>query len=250
MAISASAIGRLTTARSVEPCAPMFMNAVMIPHTVPNSPMNGVMLAVVARNVTRFSSLLTSTDEARSSARSTAARLFKVGRGAGAPGLAARLLREPKLGGQLGIAGLEHPDQRTERERRADGLHFRELRALAEHLEECRGLLLDPAERPPLVENDPPRNHREEQQEHHHELDDRAGGKNQVGKISGSSSSRRSTALELQCQDKRSRRRQQALRIKFHGECAAGRARFRATVTRHGKYCQTHDTMAVPRSPE
>ena len=55
----------------------MFMNAVMMPHTVPNSPMNGVMLAVVARNVTRFSSLFTSIDDARSSARSTAVRLFK-----------------------------------------------------------------------------------------------------------------------------------------------------------------------------
>ena len=38
----------------------------MIPHTVPNRPMNGVMLAVVARKGTRFSSLLTSTDDARS----------------------------------------------------------------------------------------------------------------------------------------------------------------------------------------
>ena len=56
----------------------------MMPHTVPNRPMNGVMLAVVARKGTRFSSLLTSTDEARSKARSTAARLFKVGRAGGA----------------------------------------------------------------------------------------------------------------------------------------------------------------------
>jgi hypothetical protein len=38
------------------------------PHTVPNSPMNGVMLAVVARNGTRFSSLPTSALVARSSA--------------------------------------------------------------------------------------------------------------------------------------------------------------------------------------
>ena len=89
VAISASAMGPLTTARSVEPCEPMFMKAVMIPHTVPNRPMNGVMLAVVARNVSRFSSLATSMDEARSSARSTAVMLFKVGRTAGVAGLAA-----------------------------------------------------------------------------------------------------------------------------------------------------------------
>ena len=70
--------GVLTTARSVEPCGPMFMKAVMIPHTVPNSPMKGVMLAVVARNVTRFSNLFTSMDEARSSARSTAVILLRL----------------------------------------------------------------------------------------------------------------------------------------------------------------------------
>ena len=84
VAMSASAMPGATTARSVEPWAPMFEKADMMPQTVPNRPMNGVMLAVVARNVTRFSSLLTSADEARSNARSTAARLFKVGRGAGA----------------------------------------------------------------------------------------------------------------------------------------------------------------------
>ena len=65
----------------------MFEKADMMPQTVPNRPMNGVMLAVVARNVTRFSSLFTSADEARNNARSTAARLFRVGRGAAAPGL-------------------------------------------------------------------------------------------------------------------------------------------------------------------
>src|SRR5262245_45623826 len=76
-----------TTARSVEPCAPMFENADMMPHTVPNRPMNGVMLAVVARKVTDFSSLFNSAEEARSKARSTAARLLRVGRGAGVAGL-------------------------------------------------------------------------------------------------------------------------------------------------------------------
>ncbi len=65
----------------------MLWNDIMIPHTVPNSPMNGVMLATVARKGRRFSSLLTSTDEARSNARSTAARLFKVGRTAAVSGL-------------------------------------------------------------------------------------------------------------------------------------------------------------------
>ena len=61
----------------------------MIPQTVPKRPTNGVMLAVVARKGTRFSSLFTSTVDARSKARSTAVRLRKVGRGAGLPGLPA-----------------------------------------------------------------------------------------------------------------------------------------------------------------
>src|SRR3954469_5776977 len=60
----------------------------VIPTTVPNSPMNGATLATVARNGTRFSSLLISTVAARNNARSTAARLLRVGRGAGPDGLA------------------------------------------------------------------------------------------------------------------------------------------------------------------
>jgi hypothetical protein len=78
-----------TTERPALPAPAMSWNDVMIPHTVPNSPMNGVMLAVVARNITRCSSLFISTVVARRSARSTASRLFSVGRPAGAPGLAA-----------------------------------------------------------------------------------------------------------------------------------------------------------------
>ena len=58
----------------------------MMPHTVPNSPMYGVMLAVVARKMSRFSSRETSVPAARSSARSSASRLFSVGRDAAAAG--------------------------------------------------------------------------------------------------------------------------------------------------------------------
>jgi len=76
-----------TTPRFVEPVWPIPWNADMIPMTVPNRPMNGVMLAVVARNGTHFSSLATSTIVARSSARSSASRLLNVGRGAPAAGL-------------------------------------------------------------------------------------------------------------------------------------------------------------------
>ena len=80
VAMSASAIGVPTTPRLVEPVCPMLRNAVMIPQTVPNSPMNGATLAVVASSGSRRSSLLTSTTDARISERSTAVRLLRVGR--------------------------------------------------------------------------------------------------------------------------------------------------------------------------
>ena len=129
------------------PAAPMFWKAIMMPHTVPNSPMNGVMLAVVARNGTRFSSLFTSTVDARSSARSTRRGSSGWTRRQRLPGLCASRLRLPQLRVQLGVAGLKHADQRAVRERRTDGLHLGELAALAEHVEERRGLALERAER-------------------------------------------------------------------------------------------------------
>ena len=75
------------TERLVAPVWLIFWNASRIPHTVPKRPMNGEALAIVARKVTFFSSLLTSTADARSNARSTAARLFRIGRAAGVAGL-------------------------------------------------------------------------------------------------------------------------------------------------------------------
>ena len=134
----------------------------MMPHTVPNSPMNGVMLAVVARNGTRCSSLVISTAVARSSARSTASRLLRVGRaGSRRPAWPASASVRAQLRVQLGIAGLEQPDQRAGRQRRADRLHLGELAALAEDAEEGRGLALGAPERPDLVKDDRPRRRRE-----------------------------------------------------------------------------------------
>ena len=62
----------------------MPMKLFMMPHTVPNRPMNGVTLAVVARKLTRRSSRVASTVAARASARDSESRLFTVGREAGA----------------------------------------------------------------------------------------------------------------------------------------------------------------------
>ena len=49
MAMSASAMPGATTARLAEPWDPMAWKELMIPTTVPNRPMNGPALAVVAR---------------------------------------------------------------------------------------------------------------------------------------------------------------------------------------------------------
>src|SRR4029434_10737694 len=55
VAISPSAIGCATTPRLVLPADAIPWNAITIPHTVPNNPMNGVLLAVGATNGTRGS---------------------------------------------------------------------------------------------------------------------------------------------------------------------------------------------------
>ena len=73
-------VGTPTTSRLVDPVSPMLRNAIMMPHTVPNSPMNGATLAVVASSGIRRSSLFSSTTDARVSDRSTAVKLFRVGR--------------------------------------------------------------------------------------------------------------------------------------------------------------------------
>src|SRR5205809_225270 len=84
----ASEMPGATTARLAEPMRPMSSNAVMIPQTVPKSPMNGVTLAVVARKLRRRSRRVTSTVAARASERERDSRLLTVGRGADAPGAA------------------------------------------------------------------------------------------------------------------------------------------------------------------
>ena len=164
VAISASAMPGPTVARFVEPVRPMRWNVIRIPHTVPNRPMNGATLAIVARNGTRFSSLFTSTAAARSSARSTAARLLRIGRGAASPGLAA-CAGDPELRVQLRVASLKHADERTGRQRRADRLHFGELRAAAKDVEKRRRLSPDGPIRQRLLKDDRPRNNRQQNQD-------------------------------------------------------------------------------------
>jgi hypothetical protein len=57
----------------------MSANAFMIPTTVPNRPMNGLTLAVVARKLTRRSRRVASTVAARASERESDSRLRMTG---------------------------------------------------------------------------------------------------------------------------------------------------------------------------
>ena len=65
----------------------------------------------------------------------------------------------------LGVAGLEHADERACGQRRADGLHFGELAAPAEDVEERRGLALDASDTTASLEDDRPRDDREQDQD-------------------------------------------------------------------------------------
>ena len=119
-------------------------------------------LAVVARKLSRRSMRVTSTVAARASERESDSRLLTVGRAA-APGGAGR--RPAHLLVDLEVAGLEDADERARAQLRADGVHLRELAALAEDLEERRRLRVRAVERDPLVEDDRPRDQGEDEQE-------------------------------------------------------------------------------------
>ena len=148
------------------PVAPMPWNALMMPHTVPNSPMNGVMLAVVARNGTRRSSLLTST---RRRAQQRAVDARRGSSALDAPRRRARTVRAagagllPQLRVQLRVAGLEDPDERARRraiwQTACTSENLLLLRKTSRNVAVCRS---DAAERPQLVEDDAPGDDREE----------------------------------------------------------------------------------------
>ena len=86
----------------------MSRNAIMMPITVPNRPMNGAAEPVVARNGTIDSSLVISVGRARRSARS----MFSRSPSSRWPARWRGRWRRPALGalqlGQLDVAGAEH----------------------------------------------------------------------------------------------------------------------------------------------
>ena len=177
MAISASAMpGRDRRSRLDEPGAPMFWNELMIPHTVPNSPMNGVMLAVVARNGTRrleLRHLHRRRAQQRPIDRVQALQCWTSG---GRRRLwPARAATAAQLRVQLRVARLKQSDERALPRDRADRLHLGELAALAEHLQKRGRLALSAPERPELVKDDAPGNSREEQQDQQNDFGQRAG---------------------------------------------------------------------------
>ena len=134
--------------------------------------MYGVIDAVVARNDTRCSSFATSVVDARSNARSTASRLLKVGRAAGAPGLASAGAAQLRV--ELRVSGLKQPDERA----RAPGC--RTPPALPRSGCSCgrrrgtRRLLRRASKLQLLVDDDAPRHRGEQQQHDEHDLHDEA----------------------------------------------------------------------------
>jgi len=155
VAISASAMPGATTPRLVDPTLAMRWNDVMMPQTVPNSPMKGEMLAVVASTDSHRSIFVTSTAAARSSARSPTrgSSVLDVRRGLAD----CRSVAPPaaQLRVQLGIARLKMPAAGWH-QRSAYGMHLGELRAAAEHVQEPRGLALDPIENAQSVKDNAP----------------------------------------------------------------------------------------------
>ncbi len=155
--MSASAIPGATTPRLVDPTLAMRWNDVMMPQTVPNSPMNGVMLAVVARMDIRRSSLETSTVAARSSARSTELRLFKVGR-AGAPaGLAAFVAAWRSCVFSSAYPAWKIPTSGLLSNVRQTACTSENFAASPEDVEEPHRVVVGASERPQFLKDDRPR---------------------------------------------------------------------------------------------
>ena len=171
VAISASAMPGPTVLRLDEPVAPICRNELMIPHTVPNSPMNGRDARGRREKRHRLSSFVISTVVARSSARSTASRLFRVGRPAAGDGFCGVGLRRP-------AAARSAPRSRTGTARRAGCPRASgQTACTSENLLLFRNTSRNVAvwrssapERPELVEDDPPGGGREQQQDQQERL--------------------------------------------------------------------------------
>ena len=130
------------------------------------------MLAVVARNDTCFSSLLTSIDrgaQQRPIHRREALQCWTTGwRRRGLGPLATSGLDCLQLRRQFGVAGLKQADERTRGERAAHRLDFRELVAAAKDFEELRSLLSAIAETTTAYEDDAPRHNRDHPKDEQH----------------------------------------------------------------------------------
>src|SRR5262249_55034720 len=122
--------------------------------------------------------------------------------------------RLAQLGGELRVAGLEQPDERTLGERPAHRLDFGELVAPAKDVEELRRLAARAAERPPLIEHDAPGDDREEPEYHEHGAGDRGRpGEERDYRYVGSFGRNPSLRLQEQGHEQASERAQTSLRI-------------------------------------
>lgn len=121
----------------------------------------------------------------------------------------------PQLRRELRVAGLKQPDERTRAERAAHGLHFGELVAAAEDVEELRRLPGSAAERPQLVEHDPERQDRRQRENEQNPLGDTySAGTKRESNETGTRLFRCDRALRLheQREQRASKRAQTALR--------------------------------------
>ena len=118
-----------------------------------------------------------------------------------------------QLGGQLRVAGLKQPDERTCGERCTHGLDFGKLIAAPKHVEELGRLTPRPPKRPDLIENHAPRGNREKSENEQDDSGDVAGVGEQVENLRAGPP-RYSTVLTLKLQGKEraSKRAQAALR--------------------------------------
>ena len=119
---------------------------------------------------------------------------------------------KPELRVQLGVAGLEHADERAVGQRRADSLNLGELLAVPENLEERRGLPLDLPVRKDLGEDDRPGGDREEDQDYEDDEVDRSGMGQNLDNLASSPGRSGSAVLHLKCKNERAKRVQRSLR--------------------------------------
>ena len=162
--ISASEMPGATARKVAAPAVPSPWKASMMPHTVPNRPMNGVTAPVVASQGRRLSRRVSSSEEAICVARCTPAC-----------GWDRRLLA------QLVVGAFKHGDQRAGLELLGHGGDVLQALGLAEGAHEAVALRAGAAEQSPFGKDDGPGDNAENQQDEEDGFGDQTAGLDQTG---------------------------------------------------------------------